>query len=161
MDQQGLSDRELRAWRAFADMQWLLMARIEQQLQAGSGMSSADYAVLALLSEAPDGRLRPYELAGMAGWEKSRLHHQLTRMGTRGFITRERCGSRGMYAIITPKGLAALKEAVPGHTQEVRRLFTGPLTPEQLDQLAGIATTILDNLKAAQPSPGSANDSNT
>ena len=152
MEQQGLTERELRAWRAFTEMQWELMARIEQQLQASNGMSSADYALLALLSEAPDGRLRPYELARIAGWEKSRLHHQLTRMSTRGLITRERYGSRGMHAVITPRGLAKLKEAFPGHSQEVRRLFTGCLTPEQLDQLAGIATTILDNLKADQPS---------
>jgi DNA-binding MarR family transcriptional regulator len=68
------------------------------------------------------------------------------------WITREQYGSRGIYAVITPKGLAKLKEAFPGHAQEVRRLFTGPLTPEQLDQLAGIATTILDNLKADEPS---------
>lgn len=55
--------------------------------------------------------------------------------------------------MITPKGLARLKEAVTGHTQEVRRLFTGQLTPEQPDQLAGIATTLIGNLKAGQPSP--------
>lgn len=152
MEQQGLTERELRAWRTFTEMQAQLMARIEQQLQAGSGMSTADYTVLALLSEAPDGRLRPYELARMAAWEKSRLHHQLTRMSARGLITRERCGPRGIYAGITPKGLAALKEAVPGHTQEVRRLFTDRLTSEQLDQVAGIAAAILDHLKADQPS---------
>jgi DNA-binding MarR family transcriptional regulator len=152
VEQQGLTERELRAWRTFTEMQAQLMARIEQQLQASSGMSSADYAVLALLSEAPDGRLRPYELARMAAWAKSRLHHQLTRMSARGLITRERYGSRGIYAGITPQGLAALKEAVPGHTQEVRRLFTDRLTSEQLEQLAGIATAILDHLKADQPS---------
>lgn len=151
MEQQGLTERELRAWRSFAEMQYLLMARIEQQLQASSGMSNADYTVLALLSEAPDGRLRPYELARVAAWEKSRLHHQLTRMSARGLITREPYGSRGMHAVITPKGLAALKEAVPGHAEEVRRLLTGRLTPQQLDQLTAIATTIRDNLKADQP----------
>ena len=151
MEQQGLTERELRAWQAVFEMQELLRARIEQQLQASSGLSNADYTVLALLSEAPDGRMRAYELSRVASWEKSRLHHQLTRMSARGFITRERCGSRGIYAVITAKGLAALKEAVPGHTQEVRRLFIDCLTPEQLDQFACIATTILGNLKAAQP----------
>ena len=80
-----------------------------------------------------------------------RGNHQLTRMSTRGLITRGQYGSRGIHAVITPKGLAKLKEAFPGHAQEVRRLFTSPLTPEQLDQLAGIATTILDNLKADEP----------
>lgn len=150
MEQEGLTELELRAWQPFFEMQALLRARIEQQLQADSGLSSADYSVLAALSEAPDGRLRAYELSRMTGWEKSRLHHQLTRMGTRGLITRERCGSRGINAVITTEGLAAIREAAPGHAREVRRLFTGRLSPEQLGQLADIATTILDGLQADQ-----------
>jgi len=152
--QEGLTEHELRAWRAFAEMQWLLMARIEQQLQASSGMSTADYAVLAVLSEAPGGQLRLYELARKVSWEKSRLHHQLTRMCARGLVARERSGSRGICALITAGGLAALKEAVPGHVEEVRRLFTGPLTPGQLDQFTRIAAAILDNLNGDQPPPG-------
>jgi DNA-binding MarR family transcriptional regulator len=148
MEQQGLDERELRAWRAFFEMQALLRARIEQQLQASSGLSGADYGVLAVLSEASEGRMRAYELSRMTGWEKSRLHHQLTRMSTRGLITREPCGSRGIDAVITAKGLAAIKEAAPSHAQEVRRLVIDRLTPEQIDQLADIATTILDNLRA-------------
>lgn len=151
MDQQGLTGRELRAWRSFFEMQELLRARIEQQLQASSGLSNADYTVLAQLSEAPGGRLRAYELTEAADWEKSRLHHQLARMSKRGLITRERCGSRGIHVVITAKGLAALREAVPSHAQEVRRLFASQLTSEQLDQLADIATTILRNLHADRP----------
>jgi DNA-binding MarR family transcriptional regulator len=152
MDQQELSERELRAWRAFFQMQEVLRMRIEQQLQASSGLSSADYTVLAVLSEAPEGRLRAYELSRMTGWEKSRLHHQLTRMCTRDLIVREQCGSRGIDAVITAKGLAAIKEAAPSHAQEVRRLFIDRLTPEQIDQLADIATAVLGNLQADQPS---------
>ncbi|ONI91037.1 transcriptional regulator [Actinosynnema sp. ALI-1.44] len=129
----------------------LLRTRIEQQLQASSGLSNADYTVLALLSEAPDGRMRAYELSRVAGWEKSRLHHQLTRMCKRGLVTRERCGSRGMDAVITAKGLAALKEAAPNHAEEVRRLVIDRLTPEELDQFADIATKVLGNLQADQP----------
>jgi DNA-binding MarR family transcriptional regulator len=148
VEQESLTERELRAWRTFLEMQELLRTRIEQQLQAGSGLSYPDYSVLAVLSEAPDGRLRPYELTRMIGWEKSRLHHQLSRMSTRGLITRDRHGSRGIYAVITAKGLAALKEAFPAHAQEVRRLFIDRLTPEQLDQVADISSTILDSLQA-------------
>jgi DNA-binding MarR family transcriptional regulator len=148
---QGLTERELRAWRTSFHMQELLRGRIEQQLQASSGLSNADYSVLALLSEAPGRRMRAYELSRVAGWEKSRLHHQLTRMCTRGLITRQRCGSRGTDVVITAEGLAALEEAVPSHAQEVRRLFIDPLTPEQLDQLTEIAATILDHLQTEQP----------
>lgn len=150
MEQESLTKRELRAWRTFLEMQELLRTRIEQQLQAGSCLSYPDYSVLAVLSEAPEGRLRPYELTRMIGWEKSRLHHQLSRMSARGLITRERHGSRGIYAVITANGLTALKEAFPAHAREVRRLFIDPLTPEQLDQVAEISSTILSNLQADQ-----------
>jgi hypothetical protein len=36
--------------------------------------------------------------------EKIRMHHQFTRMGNRGLTVRERCGSRGMEAVITQEG---------------------------------------------------------
>ncbi|RBQ18418.1 transcriptional regulator [Spongiactinospora rosea] len=131
----------------------LLPARLEQQLQATSGLSNADYTVLALLSEAPERRMRSYELGRTAGWEKSRMHHQLMRMSKRGLVAREPCGSRGVYAVLTDEGLAALKKAVPGHGQEIRRLFVDRLTPGELDRFAGLAAKILDTLDADEP-PG-------
>jgi DNA-binding MarR family transcriptional regulator len=151
MARQGLTERELRAWRVSFQMLELLRTRVEQQLQAGSGLSNADYTVLALLSEAADGRMRAYELGRAAGWEKSRMHHQLTRMAKRGLITRERCGSRGTDVVITDKGLAAIVEAAPGHAQEVRRLFVNRLTPEELDRFAAISSTVLEGLQKEQP----------
>jgi DNA-binding MarR family transcriptional regulator len=151
MEQSELTERELAAWRASYQMLELLRTRIEQQLLADSGLSNADYTVLALLSEAPNGRMRLFALGRAAGWEKSRLHHQLTRMSTRGLVTRERCGSRGREAVITPKGLTALKDAVPGHAREVRRLFIDRLTPEELDRFGDIAAKLLDSLRADRP----------
>ncbi|MFC0865134.1 MarR family winged helix-turn-helix transcriptional regulator [Sphaerimonospora cavernae] len=151
MAQLGLTERELHAWRTSFRMVELLRTRIEQQLQASSGLSNADYTVLALLAEAPDRRMRAYELGRVAGWEKSRMHHQLTRMERRGLVVRERCGSRGIDAVLTAEGLAALRKAVPGHAEEVRRLFIDRLTPEELEHFADIAAKILDNLQAAQP----------
>ena len=103
--------------------------------------------MLSLLSEAPEQRLRVYELARIAGWEKSRMHHQFTRMGNRGLTVRERCGSRGMEAVITQQGFAALEEAAPDHAQEVRRVFIDRLTPEEFDQFAAIAGKILNGLR--------------
>src|SRR3954467_14210938 len=119
MAQLGLTERELRAWRTSFQLLEMLRTHIEQQLQASSGLSNADYTVLALLSEAPHRRMRQYELGKAAGWEKSRLHHQLARMSNRGLVARERCGSRGMDAVLTADGLAALEKAVPGHAEEV------------------------------------------
>ena len=83
-----LNEREMSAWRTFYEMQEVLRGRLEQQLQADSGLSNADYTVLVALSETTGGHLRAVELGRRLGWEKSRLHHQLTRMCRRGLIPR-------------------------------------------------------------------------
>ncbi|MGC5021253.1 MarR family winged helix-turn-helix transcriptional regulator [Micromonospora sp. DT47] len=154
MEQQGLDERELHAWRTFFQMQEVLRGRIEQQLQAASGLSNADYSVLVALSDAPGGRQRVFELGRNLGWEKSRLHHQLTRMCQRGLVRRENGASRAMYAVLTPEGRDVLRQAAPGHASEVRRLAIEPLTDEQIRQLADISTTILDSLRADQDPHG-------
>ena len=141
-----LSERENAAWRAFYEMQELLRARLEQHLQADSGLSNADYTVLVALSEAPQGQQRAYELSRRLAWEKSRLHHQLTRMCGRGLVERLNGDGRAVYVAITPEGRAALEAAAPPHRRHVRHLFLDRLTPEQIDQLADISRTILDGL---------------
>ena len=141
-----LNEREMSAWRAFYQMQEVLRGHLEQQLQADSGLSNADYTVLAALSEAPGGRLRAVELGRRLGWEKSRLHHQLTRMCSRGLVQRLSGDGRAIFAAITADGRAALTAAVPRHTRQVRRLVLDRLTPQQIDQLADISRTILDGL---------------
>jgi DNA-binding MarR family transcriptional regulator len=141
-----LSERENAAWRAFYEMQELLRGRLEQHLEADSGLSNADYTVLVALSEAPQGQQRAYELSRRLAWEKSRLHHQLTRMCGRGLVERLNGDGRAIYVAITPGGRAALEAAVPPHRRHVRHLFLDRLTPEQIDQLADISRTILDGL---------------
>ena len=146
-ERQGLDERELRAWQTFFQMQEVLRGRIEQQLQASSGLSTADYSVLSVLSGEPGGRLRAYRLAATLGWEKSRLHHQLTRMARRGLVERQCGDSRAIYIEITPQGLTTLAQAAPGHSRHVRELVIDRLTPQQLDQLTELSAVILGPLQ--------------
>jgi DNA-binding MarR family transcriptional regulator len=139
----------MSAWRALVRMQELLRGRLEQQLQADSELSNADYTVLVALSEAADGRLRVFELGLLLGWEKSRLHHQLTRMCGRDLVERHSGDGRAIHAAITAGGRAALEAATPRHRQLVRRLVLDRLTGEQLDQLRAISCAILDGLDEA------------
>ena len=141
-----LNQREMTAWRTFYEMQELLRGRLEQQLQTDSGLSNADYTVLVALAEAPDGRQRPVDLGRRLGWEKSRLHHQLTRMCRRGLVERRSGERRAIYAAITAAGVAALRAAAPRHLQQVRRLVLDRLSRQQVDQLAAISRTILSGL---------------
>ena len=144
-----LSERENAAWRAFYEMQELLRGRLEQHLQADSGLSNADYTVLVALSEAPEDGLRVVELGQRLGWEKSRLHHQLIRMSTRGLVRRRSGAGRSMFVAITRAGRSALEAAVPRHSREVRRLVLDRLTPRQIDHLGAISRAILDGLHEA------------
>jgi DNA-binding MarR family transcriptional regulator len=143
-----LDERQQRAWRGFIQMSTLVRADLARRM-AETGLSEADYAVLVALSEAPNGRLRPHELWLAAGWEKSRLSHQVRRMEERGLVTREACATdnRGSLVALTRKGRAAIAKAAPSHVDDVREIFVDRLTPEQLDALAGIADVVLAGLE--------------
>lgn len=151
-----LDEREQRAWRGFLQLYAQVTSRLRRQMHRDSGLSYSDYEVLAHLSEAPEGCLRPFQLAEALQWEKSRLSHQLRRMGERGLVARRGCptDARGMFFEITPTGRGAIEEAAPLHVREVRRVFIDVLTPAQLDALADIAETVLRHLGDTTGSPG-------
>src|SRR5437588_6915643 len=143
-----LSDEEQAAWRGLQRMQLQLSAKLNHQLTEDAGLSLPDYGMLVVLSEQPDGRLRPFELAREFGWEKSRLSHHISRMVGRGLVKREKCPSdqRGALVAITTRGRKALADAAPGHVESVRRWFVDLLTPAQLRALASIGDTVVDAL---------------
>ncbi len=153
MSREGqLSPVQAEAWRTFVEMQEVLRGRLEQQLQRTSNLSNADYSILVVLSEAPDRRARVYELGETLGWEKSRLHHQLTRMAARGLVRRVpvKDAPRAMYAVLTDVGLQAITDAAPAHAAEVKRLLLDRLTDQQLEQLSTISHRVLDGLHASE-----------
>ncbi|MDQ3931731.1 MAG: MarR family transcriptional regulator [Actinomycetota bacterium] len=144
-DVRWLNEREERAWRALQFMQMRLTSRLARDLAATSELSYPDYLVLVTLTDRPDGRTRLHELAADLGWEKSRLSHQVARMGERGLVTREKCDHdrRGAYVVVTARGRKAIEAAAPRHVETVRRLFIDQLTPQQLDTIGAAAETVL------------------
>ncbi len=65
-----------------------LAVRLRRHLLQDSGLTEADYEILAVLSEHPGGRIPAQELCALLQWEKSRLSHQLRRMQEQGLIVR-------------------------------------------------------------------------
>jgi DNA-binding MarR family transcriptional regulator len=143
-----LTEEEQRAWRGLLRMTSQLNARMNRQLQEEFGISLADYDVLVVLSEAPEGRLRVFEVAGALAWEQSRVSHQLARMQRRGLITRQDCASdaRGAFAVLTAAGRAAIERAAPAHVETVRSLVFDGLSHDQLTALTEVTTCALDRL---------------
>jgi DNA-binding MarR family transcriptional regulator len=145
-----LTEEEQRAWRGLVRMTSQLNARGNRQLQDEYGISLADYEVLVVLSEAPEGRLRVFGVADALAWEQSRVSHQLARMQRRGLIAREDCATdaRGAFAVLTAAGRAAIERAAPAHVELVRQLVFDGLSHDQLAALTEITTRVLDRLAA-------------
>jgi DNA-binding MarR family transcriptional regulator len=145
---QGLTREQTETWQQFQQMEEVLQSRLGQLLQSRSNLSNADYTVLVVLSGAPGRRCRVFELGRMIGWEKSRLHHQLTRMCTRGLVVRQPDpdNPRAMHAVLTDAGMAAIEGAAPEHGRDVQRLFFDRLTDRQVAQLAAISRRVLEGL---------------
>ena len=145
-----LTEEEQRAWRGLLRMTSQLNARANRLLQEEYGISLADYEVLVALSEAPEGRLRVFEVADALAWEQSRVSHQLARMQRRGLITREGCATdaRGAFAVLTTVGRGAIERAAPAHVEQVRQLVFDELSHEQVSALTEIRTRVLDRLAA-------------
>lgn len=133
-------------------MRFKLLSHLARELQRQTGLSEADYDVLVALSEAPEDRYRLGELGERLDWEKSRLSKQISRMSTRGLVTREDCttDSRGAFAVLTKSGRKAIEAAAPIHVELVRKWFIDALTPAQLDAMTEISAAVLDRLTENQ-----------
>lgn len=134
------------AWGDFVAMQEALHARLSGQLQSGSNLSEADYAVLAVLQRRRKIHTRPHELAVELGWEKSRLHRQLVRMESRKLVSRREApelGTRAIEVTVTEKGSAAFSAAIARHTAAVDEIVMGTLSDEDLHTLGRISRKLL------------------
>jgi DNA-binding MarR family transcriptional regulator len=150
----GLDSAETRIWLGYRRMRALLDLRIARETMRDSGLSEADYDVLANLAAERDHRCRINELAATMVWSKSRLSHQLTRMRERGLVAREECADdgRGTVIVLTDSGRAAIEAATPSHVASVRRNFFDLLSPEQLGRLEDFTNTLLQHLTSTDES---------
>ena len=110
-----------------------------------SGLSAADYQILAVLSEHDRDRMPAHDLCNTLGWEKSRVSHQVRRMQKDGLICREPDpdDARSTMVCLLQAGRAAIEKAAPGHVEDVRRNFIDLLTPAELDMLAALNERVL------------------
>jgi DNA-binding MarR family transcriptional regulator len=147
-DGRWLTPAQSRAWLAFMRVQLRMNYEMNRQLQADAGLSLSDYDVLAALSRAPDGCMQVSDLATEIAWERSRVSHQLRRMGERGLTERRpsTVDGRATDALLTKKGRDAISQAAPAHVDLVRRLFFDPLPVELLAPLTAALEHIHVNL---------------
>jgi len=141
-----LDPLEMRAWRSLLSAHARLLAGLDDDLQASSGMSVADYAVLVHLSEAEDGAMRMSELADALLLSPSGLTRRLDGLVSSGLVERAKCPTdrRGAYAVLTDAGRQRMAQVAPEHVQQVRRRFVDRLDRDQLEALADALCVIAD-----------------
>jgi DNA-binding MarR family transcriptional regulator len=149
-----LNPREDRAWRAYRHADRQLSLRLHRHLLQDSGLTQADYVILAALSEHPAGRMPAQELCASLEWEKSRLSHQVRRVEHLGLIAREPnpADARSVIICLLPPGRRAIEDAAPDHVHNVRRHFIDLFTLAELDMLAALSERVLRHL-AEEPFP--------
>ena len=122
-------------WSAFKRAHEVVRARVITDTAEAAGLSEPDLAILVSLNKA-GGALRQNELAASLGWDRTRVSHQLTRMGKRGLVTRER--GDGVTAVLTDAGRQAVIDVGPGLDAAVRRHFTDKLSAREIATLSSL-----------------------
>lgn len=148
METTWLDAEERAAWLRLVAVVELLPGVLDAQLRRDAGLSHFDYFVLAMLSEAPDRRLRMTALAQRTNATLPRLSHVVQRLEGRGLIERFPCPEdrRATNARLTDAGWDAVVAAAPKHVATVRAHVLDPLTRSQLKQLRTIGDALLTRL---------------
>lgn len=143
-----LNPREMKAWRSYIIASRRLLDALDFDLDQHD-LSIADYEVLALLSDAPERKMRMSELAELAMLSKSRLSHRIKVMEGVGWIKREECpkDKRGYFAVMTDKGFKAIAKAAPDHVESVRSRLLDHLTVKDQEEITRIFDRVTKKLR--------------
>jgi DNA-binding MarR family transcriptional regulator len=148
-----LDEHQQRSWRAYLVGTTLLMDRLDRELREQHRMSLPEYEILVRLSEAPGNRLRMAVLADSLSHSRSRVTHTVSRMEASGLVTRDACvaDGRGVEAVLTEHGKAALRAAAPTHVAGVRRLLVDLVGDDDFDAVGRVFDTVTDALIEGNP----------
>jgi DNA-binding MarR family transcriptional regulator len=148
-----IDETHLAAWRAFLNAHAAVIDRIEREMAEAGQLPLTSYDVLVALSEAPDHRLRPHELADHMVLRRSTLTRLLDRLEEEGLVVRERCGTdrRGAYVVLTEGGARTLRGAWPAYARGIYAHFTSLISEEEARTLASILERVSAAARRDQP----------
>jgi DNA-binding MarR family transcriptional regulator len=142
-----LNENHLAAWRYLLHTHAVLIDKIDRTLSTAKVLPLSWYDVLLVLYEAPDRRLRMHEIAGAIVLSRSGLTRLIDRLETEDLLFRERSGTdrRGAYAVLTDKGLAALRQTWPVYAEGIAEHFACFLSEKEASILTHIFQRMLAN----------------
>ena len=140
-----LSPVELGAWRGMLRVHSALVKSLDAELAAAHDLPLSSYEVLITLEAAPGRKLRMSELADSVLLSRSGMTRLVDRLERDGLLERDHCTAdgRGCFAVMTPKGLAAVAEARRTHFAGVRERFLSQFADDELRLIASFWERIL------------------
>ena len=136
----------LEAWGSLLRAHATLLRRLDTDLERETGLTLADFDVLAQLARAK-GELRITELAERALISRSGMTRRVARLVDEGLVRRDKVDSdaRGVVVALTDVGKARLAETVPVHARGISQLFVAKLNDRELALLErALAKVIVD-----------------
>jgi DNA-binding MarR family transcriptional regulator len=144
-----LDPEEMKAWRLYISTSVDLMKALEDDVRP-FGLTMGDYQLLAMISEAPDRRLRMCDLADQLRLSRSGLTRRMDGVLSNAWVARvqDQADRRVAYAELTTKGWNLLRKVAPIHLASVRRLMIDHLTRAEVKAIGSAFEKIS---KALQP----------
>lgn len=151
-----LSDQETETWLNIWSFHVWLPTRLEAQLKRDAGISHYDYFALTRLWAADDHALRMSELAAASDMTLSHLSRVITRLERQGAVRRlpDPDDGRSTLAQLTEAGKELLKNAAPGHINEIRRLIFDNLDQDEQKQFGATMSKIVSALGSSRQGSG-------
>jgi DNA-binding MarR family transcriptional regulator len=148
-----LDRQQQRSWRAFLVGTTLLMDRLDRDLREQHRLSLPEYEILVRLAEAEGHRMRMAMLADSVSHSRSRVTHTVSRMERAGLVVRDSCVSdgRGVEAVLTDQGRAALESAAPTHVAGVRQFLVDLVDEDDFEAVGRVFDAVTDRLIEANP----------
>lgn len=144
-----LDPEEMKAWRLYITTSVDLMKALEDDVRP-FGLTMGDYQLLAMISEAPDRRLRMCDLADQLRLSRSGLTRRMDGVLSNAWVARvqDQADRRVAYAELTTKGWNLLRKVAPIHLASVRRLMIDHLTRVEVKAIGSAFEKISKNLQS-------------
>ena len=138
-----LDNDEMRAWRSYITTSVDLMKALEDDVRP-FGLTMGDYQLLAMISEAPDRRLRMCDLADQLRLSRSGLTRRMEGVLSNAWVARvqDDTDRRVAHAELTTKGWNLLRKVAPIHLASVRRLMIDHLSRAEIKAIGNAFTKI-------------------
>lgn len=146
-----LNPAEMKAWRGFVSTSSDLLNLIARDLEP-FGIDGGDYQLLAMLSEAPDQKLKMCDLAERLRLSRSGLTRRMDGVLKAKYVSQVRDSHDGrvVFAHLSKKGFDFIRKVAPHHLESVRTRMIDLLSQTEISAFGSGFEKIAKNVKKSE-----------